>query len=113
MRASFQIAAIFIAVGLGALTVTLLHDHTALIPRPPYGPWIMGRIIVLLALAPVGILVVLGLEDDSDDTDDTDGSYDPAMIRRAVVHAYLISAFASAVFLGFSALVDYLDRAAA
>lgn len=113
MRASFQIAAIFIAVGLGALTVTLLHDPKALIPHPPYGPWILERIFVLFSLAALGMLLVLGLEDDFDDADDTDGSYDQAMIRRAVVLAYLISAFASAVFLGFSALVDYLDRAAA
>lgn len=113
MRASFQIAAIFIAVGLGALTVTLLHDHRALIPHPPYGPWILERILMLLPLAAVGILVVLGLEDDFDNGDDTDGSFDPAVIRRAVVLAYLISAFASAVFLGFSALVDYLDRVVA
>lgn len=110
MQASFQIAAIFIAVGLGALTVTLLHDPGALIPHPPYGPWILERVFVLLALFGVGMLVVLGLEDDFDYADDTDGSYDQATIRRAVVLAYLISVFASAVFLGFSALVDYLDR---
>jgi hypothetical protein len=113
MRTSFQIAAIFIAVGLGALTVTLLHDPGALIPHPPYGPWILGRILVLLALAPIGMLVMLGLEDDFDDGAEIDGPYDQTMIRRAVVHAYLISAFASAVFLGISALVNYLDRAAA
>lgn len=113
MRARFQIAAIFIAVGLGALTVTLLHDPTALIPHPPYGPWILVRIFVLCSLAALGILLVLGLEDDFDYADDTDGSYDQAVIRRAVVVAYLTSVLASATFLGVSALVDYLDRAAA
>ena len=113
MRARFQIAAIFIAVGLGALTVTLLHDPTALIPHPPYGPWILVRILVLSSLAALGILLVLGLEDDFDYDDNTDGSYDQSIIRRAVVIAYLTSVLASATFLGVSALVDYLDRATA
>lgn len=113
MRARFQIAAIFIAVGLGALTVTLLHDPTALIPHPPYGPWILERIFVLFSLAALGMLLVLDLEDDFEAADDTDGSYDQAIIRRAVVLAFLISALASAVILGASALVDYLDRATA
>ena len=113
MRARLQIAAIFVAVGLGALTITLLHDPRALIPHPPYGPWILERIFVLFSLAALGMLPVLGLEDDFDYADDTDGSYDQATFRRAVVLAYLISALASAVFLGVSALVDYLDRAAA
>ena len=44
---SVQIAAIFIAVGLGALTVTLLHDPMALIPHPPYGRWVIVRLLVL------------------------------------------------------------------
>lgn len=111
MRTRFQIAAIFIAVGLGALTVTLLYDPAALIPRPPYGPWILERIFVLASLAALGILLVLGVEDDFDYADDSDGSYDPAMIRRTVLVAYLTSVLVSATFLGVSALVDYLDRA--
>ena len=44
-------SAIFIAVGLGALTVTLLHDPMALIPHPPYGRWIIVRLLVLSSLA--------------------------------------------------------------
>ena len=51
MRTGFQIAGIFIAVGLGALTVTLLHDPRALIPHRPYGPWIFLRVMVLSSLA--------------------------------------------------------------
>ena len=108
MRAGLQIAAVFVAVGLGALTVILLHDPGALIPHPPYGPWILARIFALSALVALGLLLVLGLEDD--DADDTDRSYDLAVFRRVVVLAYLISALASAAFLGVSALVDYLDR---
>jgi hypothetical protein len=35
MRVRLQIVGIFIAVGLGALTITLLHDPKALIPHAP------------------------------------------------------------------------------
>jgi len=41
MRVRLQIVGIFIAVGLGALTITLLHDPKALIPNAPYGDWIL------------------------------------------------------------------------
>jgi hypothetical protein len=64
MRVRLNVAAIFIAVGLGALIVTLLYDPAALIPRPPYVQWIF----------------------------------------------LVMSALASATFIGASALVDYLDR---
>jgi UDP-N-acetylmuramyl pentapeptide phosphotransferase/UDP-N-acetylglucosamine-1-phosphate transferase len=73
MRVRLQIEAIFIAVYLGALTVTLLHDPTALIPHPPYGPWIFVRLLVLSSLAVLGILLVLGVVDDRMDIDETDG----------------------------------------
>jgi hypothetical protein len=113
MRVRLQIAAIFIAVGLGALTVTLLHDPMALIPRPPYGRWIFVRILALSSLASLGLLLVLGVVDDRTDFDDTDGSYDRAMFWRVVALAFLISALACATFVAVSALVDYLDRATA
>lgn len=111
MRARFQIAAIFIAVGLGALTVTLLHDPMALIPHRPYGPWIFVRVLLLSSLAALGILLVFGVVDDRTDFDDTDDLPDRAMFWRAVGLAFLISALASATFVAVSALVDHLDSA--
>jgi hypothetical protein len=113
MRLRLQIAAIFIAVGLGALTVTLLHDRMALIPHPPYGCWIFVRLLALSSLATLGILLVFGVVDDRTDIDDTDGIPDRAIFWRVVGLAFLISALASATFVAVSAFVDYLDRAAA
>jgi hypothetical protein len=113
MRVRLQIAAIFIAVGLGALTVTLLHDPVALIPHPPYGRWIFLRLLALSSLAVLGILLVFGVVDDRTDIDDTDGLPDRATFWRAVGLAFLISALASATFVAVSAFVDYLDGAAA
>ena len=108
-----QIAAIFIAVGLGALAVTLLHDPMTLVPHPPYGEWIFVRILVLCTLAVFGLLLVLGIFEDRTDIDDTDGSLDRGMFWRAVGLAFLVSALATATFVAVSALVDYLDRAVA
>ena len=113
MRVRLQIAAIFIAVGLGALTVTLLHDPVALVPHPPYGRWILVRLLVLSSLAALGILLVFGVVDDRTDIDDIDGFRDRAIFWRAVGLAFLISGLASATFIAVSAFVDYLDRAAA
>jgi hypothetical protein len=76
MRVRLQIGAILIAVGLGALTVTLLHDPVALIPAPPYGRWILARLLVLSSLAALGILLMFGVVDDRMDIDDTEGSLD-------------------------------------
>ena len=112
MRIRVQIAAIFIAVGLGALTVTLLHDPMALIPHPPYGRWITVRLLVLSSLALLGMLLVFGVVDDRTDVDDTDGLRDRALFWRAVALAFLISALASATFVAVSAFLEYLDRAA-
>jgi hypothetical protein len=111
MRVRLQIAAIFIAVGLGALTVTLLHDPAALLPHPPYGGWILERVLLLASLAVLGMLLVFGVVDDRTDSDDADGALDRGMFRRAVGLAFLVSVLASATFLAVSALVDYLDRA--
>ena len=112
MRVRFQVAAIFIAVGLGALTVTLLHDPAALVPRPPYGSWIVVRLLVLSSLASLGMVLMFGVLDDRTDLDDGDSRLDRAMFWRAVGLAYLVSVLACATFLAVSALVDYLDRAA-
>lgn len=110
MRVRLQIAAIFIAVGLGALTVTVLYDPTALVPRPPYGSWVLVRLMVLASLACLGMLLMFGVLDDRMDADEPDAPLDRAMFRRAVGLAFLTSAIASATFLAASAVVDYLDR---
>jgi len=109
MRIRFQIASIFIAVGLGALTVTLLYDPMALVPHRPYGEWIFVRLLVLCSLAALGLLLMFGVVDDRMD-DDADGPLDRAAYWRVVGLAFLISAIASATFIGVSAFVDYLDR---
>jgi len=103
MRARLNIAAIFIAVALGALSVILLYDPAALMPRPPYFQWIF----VLFSLAALGMILVLALEDD---LEEIDASNDRLILWRAVGLAFLVSALASATFIGASALVDYLDR---
>jgi hypothetical protein len=59
------------------------------------------------------LLFVLGLEDDLGEIDDTDGSSDRPIHWRAVGLAFLTSALASAAFIGATALVAHLDRAAA
>lgn len=106
MRAGLNIAAIFIAVGLGAVTVALVYDPGVLIPRPPYIDWIFAS----LSLAALAMLFVLALEEELWDSDDTDGSSDLTIHWRAVGLAYLTSVLASATFIGASAFVDYLDR---
>ena len=107
MSVRLQIASIFVAVGLGALAVTLLYDPMALVPRRPYGEWIFVRMLSLCSLAALGMLLVFGVVDDRDD-DDT--ALDRAAYLRVVGLAFLISALASATFIGASALVDYLDH---
>jgi hypothetical protein len=109
MPVRLQIAAIFIAVGLGALTVTLARPAGALIPHQPYGPWIIVRLMVLSSLTVLGILLVFGVVDERTDFDDTDGVHDRAVFWRVVGLAFLISALASATFVAVSACVDYLD----
>ena len=110
MRARLEIAAVFIAVGLGALTVTLLYEPGALVPRPPFGSWIVGRVFALFSLAALGMILVLGLEDEFAETNDTDDSPTRPMNWFAIGLAFLISALASVTFIAASAFTDYLDR---
>ena len=110
MRARLEIAAVFIAVGLGGLTVTLVWDPRAVVPHPPYRGWIVGRIFVLFSLAALGMILLLGLEDDQAEGEDTNGSPDRPINWFVIGLAFLISALASVVFIAVSALVDYLDR---
>jgi len=106
MRLRLHIAAIFIAVGLGAVAVILLYNPQALIPRPPYYYWIF----LLFALATLGMLFVFGIAEEFEEIDDTAGSSDRRIHWRAVGLAFVASALASATFIGATALVDYLDR---
>ena len=109
MRLRLNIAAICIAVGLGAVAVILLYNPRALIPRPPYFDWIF----LLFSLAALGMLFVFGIEEEFEETDDAVDPGDRRILWRAVVLAFVASALASATFIGTSALVDYLDRVVA
>lgn len=109
MRYRLQIAATFLAVGLGALTVTLLHDPKALVPQPPYGPWIIPRAFALGALGCLGLLLVMDVGDDPWDLDEVDSSDHP-IHWGAVALAFLVSALACVTFIAASALTDCLDR---
>ena len=112
-RVRLEIAAVFLAVGLGALTVTLLHDPGALNPHPPYGSWILERAFVLGSLASLGLLLVFGLEDDLAEIEENPDSPGRPMHWGVIGLAFLISALASATFIGVAALLDYIDRARA
>jgi len=110
MVARLEIAAIFIAVGLGALAVTVAHDWRVLVPHPPYGPWILVRVFALSSLSVLGTLLVFGVQDDLAVFDEGETP------QRAIIHwnvigiAFLISVLCTATFIAASALVDYLDR---
>src|SRR5262245_32128625 len=106
MRVRLNIAAIFVAVGLAAVIVTLLYDPAALIPRPPYIHWIF----LAFSLAALGLLIVLGLGDDPEELEDTVRASEHYIQWRAVGLAFLMSVIASATFIAVSALVNYLDR---
>ena len=106
MRVRLNVAAIFVAVGLGALMVTLLYEPAALIPSPPYVHWIF----LAFSLAALGLLLVLGLGDDPEELEDTVRSSEHYIQWRAVGLAFLMSAIASATFIAVSAFVNYLDR---
>ena len=81
----------FVAVGLGAVTVGLIHNPSALIPRPPYLPWLF----IVFALGVLGWLFSLGLEDGWDD----EGEVDRAARWKVAGLAYLITLLVSAEFI--------------
>ena len=95
----------FVAVPLGIATVVLIHNPRALIPRPPYWPWLM----LLLAAALFGVVLQLDLEDGIDDFDEGEQR---AMRWRAAGLAYLIGVVASVTYVASVWLIDRLDRAA-
>ncbi len=90
---------------LGVGTVVLIHNPRALIPRPPYWPWLM----LLFAAALFGVVLQLGLEDGLDDPDEVD---DRALRWRAAGLAYLVGVIASLTYVASVWLIDRLDRAA-
>ena len=109
MRLRNQIAAIFIAVGLGALIVVLVHEPRTLVPHPPYGTWIVMRLMALGGLATLGLLLTFGVLDDPFDIPEPDTA-DPPFNWRVVGLAFLISVLACATVIATTALTEYLDR---
>jgi hypothetical protein len=94
-------------VGLGVVTVVLIHDPHALMPRPPYWPWLMQ----VMAVALFGMILQLGLEDGRDDDDAGDQSGERALRWRAGVLAYLLGVLASVTYFVSVWLINRLDRA--
>ena len=93
----------FLGVGAGAATVALIHNPVALIPRPPYWPWLFA----VGALGALAMILAVGLEDGWEE----DGEVDPAERWRAAGLAYVAGMVASATFVMSVALIDRLDAA--
>ena len=91
----------FVGVGAGAVTVGLFNDPTALIPRPPYWPWLFAA----GALGALAMVLALGLEDAWQDDDE----FDPAERWRAAAFAYLAGVVASVTFVASVALIERLE----
>lgn len=87
---------------LGVATVVLTHDPGALIPRPPYWPWLM----LLFTAALFGVVLQIGLEDDLDDFDEGELR---AMRWKAAGLAYMVGIVASVTFVASVWLIDRLD----
>jgi hypothetical protein len=94
----------FVGVGAGAVTVVLFHNPKAMIPRPPYVPWLF----MVGALAAFAMVLALGLEDGWADDDEVD----PAERWRAAGLAYLIGVIASVTYVACLAVLDRLEGAA-
>ena len=100
-RHLLDLAIPFIGVGAGAATVVLFHNPRALIPRPPYWPWLF----TVGALGGLALVLALGLEDGWSEDDEVDY----AERWRAVVLAYVAGVLASATFVATVALLDHID----
>ena len=92
-----------IGVGGGAVTVVLFHDPMALIPRPPYWPWLLG----VAALGVFAMALAAGLEDGWEEDD----AVDPAERWRALALAYIAGVVASVTFVVSVALINRLEAA--
>jgi hypothetical protein len=100
-----RLPAPLVGLGLGVVTVLLIHNPKALIPRPPYWPWLM----LLFAIVLFGVVLQLGLEEGLDDLDEGEQR---AMRWRAAGIAYLMGVVASVTYVASVWLLDRLDRAA-
>ena len=90
-RHLLNLAVPLVAVGLGAVTVGLIYNPRALIPRPPYFPWLF----IVFSLGALGWLFSLGLEDDWQDEEEVD----PAALWKVAGLAYLMTLLVSAEFI--------------
>lgn len=93
----------FLGVGAGAVTVVLFRNPVALIPHPPYWPWLFA----VGALGAFAMVLALGLEDGWEEDDEVD----PAERWRAAVIAYIAGVVASVTFVVSVALIDRLEAA--
>lgn len=92
----------FIGVLAGAATVVLLRDARALIPSPPYWPWLMA----VASLCCLALILAMGTEEGWEEDDDVD----PAERWRAIGMAYLGGVVAAATFVASGALISWLER---
>jgi uncharacterized membrane protein YhaH (DUF805 family) len=79
------------------VTVVLFHNPKALIPRPPYWPWLF----TVAALGALAMVFALGLEDGWEEDDEVDH----AERWRAAALAYVAGVVASATFVATVALL--------
>ena len=100
-RHLLDLAIPFVGVGAGAVTVGLFHNPKALIPHPPYWPWLFA----VGALGAFAMVLALGLEDGWEEDDEVH----PAERWRAAVLAYIAGVIASGTFVATVALIDRLD----
>jgi hypothetical protein len=101
-RRLLDLAIPFIGVGAGAVTVVLFRNARALLPRPPYLPWLF-TVGALVALA---MVLVMGLEDGWAEDD----VVDHAERWRAAALAYVTGVVASVTFVAVVALIDRIER---
>ena len=85
------------------MTVALFYDPKALVPGPPYWPWLFA----VCALGTFAGILALGLEDGWAEDDEVD----PAERRRAAVLAYIAGVVASGTFVAAVALIEWLEGA--
>jgi len=100
-RRLLDLAIPFIGVGAGAVTVVLFDNPRALIPRPPYWPWVFA----VSALGAFAMVLAMGLEDGWAEDDEVD----PAERWRAVLLAYVAGVVASVTFVATVSLLARLD----
>jgi hypothetical protein len=95
-RHLLNLAIPFVGVGAGAVTVVLVHNPKALLPRPPYWPCTVG------ALGALAMVLALGLKDGWEEDDEVDHTER----WRAAALAYVAGVVASITFVATVALLD-------